>query len=608
MHAEGEKNPDDLHLRHYLARAKHILVVLPGMKYVELMRHPDVNTECDYVYHLMQDTGLNPASFMGFKLDGEAVVDYILSYARDFESKHPGTKIDGVMAFDCFPTMCASIVNHVLGLQGPSIPSLIMCDCKKEMRKHLTPHVKVYDPVEFYKEALSLEASGADPVEAAKKEGSPYPVVIKGASGQFYMASKTLFNYKEVLKYIRARPTQEGVFNPTSEVGQKLQSISCADAEKADLTSGNDIDETARSMIQYRRRQNFFYKYGGAVGKYDWGVSRPEDLPLFHVEEMFHTFSEQQIEIVVDKDGKMLIADTGDISRSAVVEEAVTVFKTPGSFKIEGALKTFAKDVTEKLIKSFGFKNGALDLEFVRIKDGQGNATEKYELIEYNARYSYMGWHQMEGTNMQSGNMRASAMHTSNAIQEVEAKKSKGKRSTVFEGNDLRRAFLTLNTHKSVRNLKNRTQLCLGLLPSIIPARDEVGESKLAVFAYTKRLGPEDEIIDMPTILQRVIDFDQDPKEMMAKLKAMKGRFAPLEEYVPKTLAVPKTITETDQAYQGYCKHGFFLMTWRDENEAINSALKELVGTFFRQQTDTYLDCVLAMPHSEHPNVEALSN
>merc|ERR1712023_1765 len=98
-------------------------------------------------------------------------------------------------------------------------------------------------------------------------------------------------------------------------------------------------------------------------------------------------------------EGDMLLADTGDIVHMEG-GDPITVFKTPGNFAMTDALRSFLRDKVEKLF-ALGFRSGAIDIEFMRIKGD----LERYELVEINPRYSFMGFIRKQFPSVQlSGN------------------------------------------------------------------------------------------------------------------------------------------------------------------------------------------------------------
>lgn len=77
--------------------------------------------------------------------------------------------------------------------------------------------------------------------------------------------------------------------------------------------------------------------------------SRWEDIVLHHVEPFFEG-KEHQIEIVLEQENHLLVADTGDIIKKHGI---AVMFVTPGSFDIP---TEWAHDVTKKL-HALGYRN-----------------------------------------------------------------------------------------------------------------------------------------------------------------------------------------------------------------------------------------------------------
>ena len=134
----------------------HVLVLLPSAKYVELMGG---QPERSFEYHLLEHPGYKMLAPLEF--DADAYVEEVLAYCRALP------KVDAVMAFDCFPTMLASVINQELGLQGPSFRSVFVCCNKYYMRRELDPTMEIATPPE--------------------QPPQHFPAVLKIADTQFYV-------------------------------------------------------------------------------------------------------------------------------------------------------------------------------------------------------------------------------------------------------------------------------------------------------------------------------------------------------------------------------------------------------------------------------------
>ena len=141
-----------------------IAVILPGPKYLAMLKD---STYLDFTYHALSCKTYNLFSPLGF--DAESFVDEAIAYCTEHG-------VQGVVAFDCFPTMLAAIVRQELGLPGPSFHSVLLCINKYYMRRMLTPDFKLYEPDEV--------------------PGS-FPVVVKMSDTQFYCGTTLCYNEEE---------------------------------------------------------------------------------------------------------------------------------------------------------------------------------------------------------------------------------------------------------------------------------------------------------------------------------------------------------------------------------------------------------------------------
>jgi len=332
-----------------------------------------------YHYHILAQEEYSMAQPLAFNVD--SFVESAIAYCKK-------NKIEGVFGFDCFPSLIASIINTSLGLNGPSFCSVFHCISKYYMRKELSPNVSM---------------TKIEPL-ASPSPPSTFPVVVKEIDCQFYIGTWIIYNAEQ--------------WDQTMKHLQK------------------------RSSGEIEARKKFYFKWFQKLHPNEMPESRWEDYVLYHMEPFFEG-REQQIEIVLEKDHNLLVADTGDIIKK---DGIITMFVTPGSFDIP---TEWAQDICKKL-HAMGYKNQAIDLEFI-------STTQGPELVEINSRYSYMGYASWYSD------------HSNNA--------------------DL--------LHKpDLRNLENRTCSCLGMECPRFPS-DENIISKLAVAVYTNRGGPVEDIVDL---------------------------------------------------------------------------------------------------------------
>mmetsp|Transcript_21317 Transcript_21317/g.44251 ORF Transcript_21317/g.44251 Transcript_21317/m.44251 type:complete len:496 (+) Transcript_21317:3-1490(+) len=383
-------------------------------------------------------------------------------------------KVDAVFAFDCFPAMLAAIVRNALQLPGPSSWSVFLCCNKYYMRREISPNF--------------------GPISVIPNSPESYPAVLKAADTQFYVGTR--------------------ICQTEADWQTALE-----DAKKGLLATG------------FADRQQFYFKWGSQLG-WPTGWSCPEDVVLAHSEPHIKGKGEYQAEVVVLVDGELVMADTGDIEK-APGTDAITLFKTPGTFMLTPALKAWLHAVAGQLAKC-GYKSGAMDIEFMRLD----RDVEAYELVEVNSRYSYMGNYLHFGLDAHA---QSSSRHT--------------ERHQMME----------------VRNLLNRTRLSLGACPQTLPSRDMPHVAKLAAMLYTSNIGPLNGI------------FDSDV------LSALIGN-GTLDAFAPKPVYVNGAVTDYDlRQYGGWAKIGCLLMTWEDKQDDVNAKLDTVIKQLFRGKDSGYL-------------------
>jgi len=271
------------------------------------------------------------------------------------------------------------------------------------------------------------------------------------------------------------------------------------------------------TRTQLDRRKKFYAKWLQQFGQKDLADGW-EEMSLFHVEPYLQG-REHQIEVVVE-DHELLIADTGDLLKR---DDILVMFVTPGSFELP---EDWAHDVAGKL-RDLGYKNQAMDIEFVFTKDGP-------QLVEINSRYSYMGW------------------------------------ASFFE-HQCEDGKSVLQKKPDIRNLENRTLSCIGDPPTRFPS-DEACISKLAIMMYTQKTGPLEEIVDLEFLDEHV-------------------RSGSAEAWAPKLPFLQRYVSEDDLRYSGkWCKLGCLLMTaQRLDFEATNAKIADFQKKFFRSGSDSYI-------------------
>ncbi len=304
---------------HAASSAPHVAVLLPSPNYVSLIRAQQLRS---FTYHLLTHAEYSMLSPIAF--DADAFVVEVIEYAQRIG-------VVGCIAFDCFPTMLASIVNEELKLPGPSFRSCFVCINKYYMRRELNPEMEI---------ALTPDGVAAH----------TFPVVLKASDTQFYVGT-------------RICPT-----------------LSDLRAQWGSFAAGLLSEGVAA-------RQRFYYKWASHFGwaaSPPYGWASPEDVVLVHVEPFVENAGEYQAEVVVLADGAVLTADTGDIEHGP--GGLITVFKTPGTFTLTPALRAWLRTIVDALA-TLGYRSAAMDIEFVRARRGPA----EYALIEVNSRYSYMG-------------------------------------------------------------------------------------------------------------------------------------------------------------------------------------------------------------------------
>ena len=106
---------DKLRVPEAFEAAPVVAVVLPSRKYVELISSQQQRS---FTYVLLEQSTYNMTDPLSF--DADSFVEAVLAWSS-------GKKVDAFMAFDCFPTLLASVVNEALKLPGPSFRSVFCC-------------------------------------------------------------------------------------------------------------------------------------------------------------------------------------------------------------------------------------------------------------------------------------------------------------------------------------------------------------------------------------------------------------------------------------------------------------------------------------------------
>ncbi|CAK9092999.1 unnamed protein product [Durusdinium trenchii] len=388
--------------------------------------------------------------FRPFHFHVDSFVESAIEYCK-------ANQIEGVFGFDCFPSLVASIINTSLNLPGPSFRSVFHCISKYYMRKELSPQIPM---------------TVIDPRKASPPQS--FPVVIKEIDCQFYVGTWII--------------ESEEQWHSTMKI---LQS---------------------RSSEEINARKKFYFKWFQKLHPNEMPVSRWEDFVIFHMEP-FLPGKEHQIEIVMEQENHLLVADTGDIIKK---DGVIGMFVTPGSFDIP---TEWAHDICKKL-HAMGYKNQAIDLEFIFTKDGP-------QVVEINSRYSYMGYW---------------------SWYEVQSESSQLK-------------------HKAdLRNLENRVCSCLGLPCPKFPSDTNV-VSKLAVAIYTTKGGKVEDIVDLDFLKKFVAEGYA---ECWTPKPAFKQGFIPPEEFV--------------YGGGKWAKLGFMMLTAkRTDFEATNAKLRDMYTKMFKE-------------------------
>ena len=307
---------DKLRVPEAFEAAPVVAVVLPSCKYVELISSQQQRS---FTYVLLEQSTYNMTDPLSF--DADSFVEAVLAWSS-------GKKVDAFMAFDCFPTLLASVVNEALKLPGPSFRSVFCCSNKHYTRRWLAPE-------------LAIALPPAAP--------SQFPCVVKVSDTQFYVGTRICLDAADY-------PAK------------------CAELQDGLLKSGAAA------------RQAFCFKWASRFGWADKvGWTAPADIVLVHTEPFLECVGEYQAEVVVEADGSIDVADTGDIEHGP--GGCITVFKAPGTFTLTSKLRAWMKEKVVEPLVALGYRSAAMDIEFVRLQGEE----EAYELIEINSRYSYMG-------------------------------------------------------------------------------------------------------------------------------------------------------------------------------------------------------------------------
>lgn len=365
-------------------------------------------------------------------------------------------RIKAVTAYDTFPKVLVAIVTEELKLPGPSFQSVIMCDNKFYMRKYLTP--------EFQPISTSLDIPPKE-----------YPVVVKLSDTQFYVGVRMCANEEEwraAWETLRTGPLSNG----------------------------------------YEARQQFYFKWAQRFGFQI--AQRWEDVVLLHTEPYIKSKAEHQVEVTISADGKLQVADTGDLLKDpSNTYSGVIAFKTPGDFTLTRVLRKWLHDLCEKLA-GYGFKSSATDIEFFRVSGEE----ERYELVEINPRYSFMGFWKM----------LTDLKHDNRVIK--------------------------ANQHET-RNMLNRTLLALGDPPATLPMRDHPGWCKFAVFVYTNKVGNLTDFFNIEALKALVED-------------------GTVDNFTPKKPLLTKEVTEEDlKDYHNWAKVCCLLFTLPNSPDKINATI-----------------------------------
>jgi len=309
------RDPERLPPSHH-GRTPSIVVLLPTLSYTKLVTE---QTERSFHYHLITHPSYIFSKPIAF--DADAFVEEVMVFCRNRD-------VDGVLAFDCFPTMLASVITQELRLPGPSFRSVFVCCNKRYMRRELCPEVAVTAP----------------------EETPPsFPTVLKVSDTQFYVGTRICLR--------------------EADYASKWEDMA------AELLSSEGV----------AARQRFYYKWATRFGwAAEYGWEAPSAVQLAHAEPLLPNKGEYQAEVVVLPDGTYQLADTGDIEHGP--GQLITVFKTPGTFTLTRTLRTWLRVIVQALVR-LGYACAAMDIEFVRLEGDE----EAYELVEINSRYSYMG-------------------------------------------------------------------------------------------------------------------------------------------------------------------------------------------------------------------------
>jgi len=318
--------------------------------------------------------------------------------------------------------------------------------------------------------------------------------------------------------------------------------------------SAGVADFEATMAAGLANRQRFYFKWASRFGwAEEMGWKTSSDVHLIHAEPYIRCAGEYQAEVVALPDGTMQMADTGDIEHGP--KGAITLFKTPGTFRFTPVLRKWLNDMAGKLIGA-GYKGAAMDVEFMRVAGEE----ESYQLVEINSRYSYMG----------------NYIHFGNSGAHISAK------------HKARHGAL------EVRNLINRTRLSLGAVPMTLPSRDERGIAKLAAMIYTEQRGDLDSIIDQKALHAMVDDQT-------------------IDAFAPKPVYLSGKVTEADlRLHNGWAKIGVILMTMEDDLDVINAELNRVCVKLFYGSNRGFLPVEVVDEDGPgetglHPNILELS-
>jgi hypothetical protein len=464
--------------RYYGKQPERVVFVLDSLQEVDILQdgYPTEGKE----YHILSIKDWDMIlTLVGVKeFDAQRFVSAAVDYVKNWNSENPPSKhIKAVTASNCFPSFIAAAINLNLRqdpkspskryFKGPSFHSSLIMDNKYYMRSLLKGQY-----------ATNLKIN-QDEFATGEYDGN---FIVKRGSAQFKLnqTGDQWNSIKDDPKHAM-RTGHPDIFRTNEDLQTNCECDNDPDSPSC--------KRKAFILKHLQMETGLFENFKSAMKLGD----SPSvcQIRLSGVEKVFNFTNkthENQIEVIIYGNQTWEIADTGDLIHADPEENlsknALLIFKTNSNqipVKCDGRCdidneKGVAEFVNSlmKEMKAWGANNTAMDVEIFRTTDKAG-VTTQVDLIEINARYSWMGWEQREPLS-ESGNPMKCLGQNGKMVKaqpwpietHLDAKVPKGSKCIM-------------------RNLNNRAQLALGQRPGRIPARDFPEETILATFITLKK-------------------------------------------------------------------------------------------------------------------------